>query len=85
MSNQKRFSAQERVISAASFFDCIKPSSTVYLDCRFPVIYLITCIKCSPQYVGDTSQKITEQFNWHKACLKISKTMTFAIYRQIFP
>ena len=33
-------------------------------------IYLITCCKCSLQYVGETLQKLNERFNLQKTGLK---------------
>ena len=33
-------------------------------------MYLITCCKCSLQYVGETLQKLNERFNLQKTGLK---------------
>ena len=60
------FSAQDRIVSTASkqLFGCVAPSGTVYFACHSAnVSYIITCSRCSLQYVGETGQKINERFN----------------------
>ena len=40
-------------------------------DCKSPnTIYLITCLNCSMQYTGETSQIIRERFNVHRNHIK---------------
>ena len=40
---------------------------TTYIDCSSPsAIHLITCNRCSLQYVGQTAQKFNERFNLYK-------------------
>ena len=47
------------------------PVVTDSLDCNSSnVIYLITCKKCSLQYVGETAQKLRERFNHHASCFR---------------
>ena len=63
------FSVQDRIFSIASknTFDCVTLSGTIYLDFHLPtLIYVITCSRCSLQYVGKTDQKIC--FKNHKEC-----------------
>ena len=52
--------------SSKSIFDCVVPSGTTYADCHSAnVIYLITCSRCSSQYLRETVQKLKKRFNWH--------------------
>ena len=79
------FSAQDRVVSTAStqIFDFVLPSGTVHLDYHSPVIYLITCSRCSVQYVGKAGPKINDGLNWHKLYLKNPKYIVLVGYYQI--
>ena len=57
---QHKFFPKNKCISSVTFrdYDCIVPPGTIYLNCHSSnVIYLITCSKCSLQYVGETVQK----------------------------
>ena len=65
MSNEFSLSPENKVFSTVSkhIFDHDTPSSTDYLDCHSPVIYLVTYTGCSLQYIEETGQKINERFN----------------------
>ena len=69
---QNKFFPKNKAVSSVTFrqYDCIVPPGTTYINCHSSnVIYLITCSKCSLQYVGETVQKINERFGWHNTCL----------------
>ena len=64
------FKAKDKVVSTSSkrIFNCIVPPGSVYIDCHSSnLIYLLTCSRCSLQYVGETVQKLNERLNWHKS------------------
>lgn len=46
------------------------PSNIDKINCNTGnLIYLITCQKCSLQYVGETCLKLRERFNLHRSCI----------------
>ena len=47
---------------------------TQHLHCKSKIIiYLVTCTKCSVQYVGSTSNKFIVRFRNHKSAMKTNK------------
>ena len=73
---------KDKVVSTVThrIYDCIIPSSIISLNCHSSnLIYLLTCLTCYLQYVGETVQQINERFGIHntgfrkpeKACCKI--------------
>ena len=44
--------------------------------------YLITCIRCSLQNIGETSRKINARFNWHKI-RRLPKTLNISLLSDI--
>lgn len=72
---QKQFYPTDKVVSAATHrvHDVIVPENTIYLNGHSPnVIYLLTCMKCGLQYVGETVQKLNERTNTHNSNIKHS-------------
>ena len=59
-------------------YECIVPASSTYVnDHSSNVVYLITCSKCKPQYVRETSQILNERFNWHNSCFRNPTAYSF--------
>lgn len=60
VSSNFTFTLRKKVTSAITkrMYDCAKPPQAVYLNCHSPVIYLITCCRCSFQYVGKALTKL---------------------------
>ena len=70
---KQQFLARDRAVSSCTkrIYDCITPPGSIYIDCNFPnVIYLITCNKCSLQYVGETVCKLNARFGGHRKGIK---------------
>jgi len=44
------------------------------------VIYLITCLKCQIQYVGETKRKLKDRFNNHRSDIKLHKQTAVSIH-----
>ena len=51
------------------------------LNCKSDnVIYLIWCLKCKVQYVGETSKSLQERFSAHVSCIRTKKQTAIAIH-----
>ena len=47
------------------------------LNCKSThVIYLVTCLNCKEQYVGETGQNLSIRFNKHRSDIEIGKRST---------
>jgi len=44
------------------------------------VIYLITCLKCHIQYVGETSNPLRERMNGHRSCINLNRDTPIGIH-----
>lgn len=69
---QFKFFPADYVVSSVTLrkYACVRPCSNEYVNCHSSnVVYLITCLKCALQYVGETSQKLNERFAFHLTCL----------------
>ena len=65
-------STKDHFVSSSThrIYKTIIPSKFNHVDCNTNnLIYLITCRKCSLQYVGETCQKLRERFNHHRSCI----------------
>ena len=65
-------STKDHFVSSSThrIYKTIIPSKLNHVDCNTSnLIYLITCRKCSLQYVGETCQKLRERFNHHRSCI----------------
>ena len=77
---QYKFFPSDSVISSTTLrqYHCVRPAGNDYINCHSSnCIYLITCMKCSLQYVGETAQKLNERFAWHNSCLLYPKKYAF--------
>ena len=66
-------STKDHFVSSSThrIYKSVIPSTFSHVDCNTSnLIYLITCKKCSLQYVGETCQKLRERFNHHNSCIK---------------
>ena len=71
-------------------YDCDSFTSSTYhayfqfndtLNCRTKnVIYLITCIKCRKQYIGETGRCLAERLTDHRSCIKNKKLTPVAVH-----
>ena len=53
-------------------------SSGLNINCKTScVIYLISCIKCGKQYVGQTRQPLHKRLNNHRSCIVNNKLSTY--------
>jgi len=51
------------------------------MNCNsFNVIYLITCLKCKLQYVGETYRKLKDRLNDHKSNIRTNKETAIGIH-----
>ena len=58
-------------------FSLGKSDNTIKLACNTKnVVYLLTCAKCSLQYVGMTTQTISNRFDGHRSAIKNKKVST---------
>ena len=52
-----------------------------YMNCNTRnVIYLVTCLKCKLQYVGETKRTLRERFNNHRSDIHLSKHTAIGIH-----
>jgi GIY-YIG catalytic domain len=50
-------------------------------DCNsFNVVYLITCLKCKIQYVGETGNPLHVRMNAHRSCIMLNKDTPIGIH-----
>ena len=70
----KEFVPRDKAISSCTkrTYDCITPPGTIYVDCHSAnLIYLLTCMKCGLQYVGETVQQLNARFTMHRTGIKM--------------
>ena len=70
----KEFIARDKAISSCTkrVYECITPPGTSYVDCHSSnLIYLLTCLKCGLQYVGETVQQLNARFTMHRSGIKM--------------
>lgn len=76
--NMLKLNSQVMSTATHRIYDVIVPQG-VKINCHSSnVVYLITCNKCSLQYVRETSYKLDKIFNCHKSCLKYPKKFGFS-------
>ena len=66
---RKDFFPSDRVVSSSTqrVYDVICPPGTMNLSCNSTnLVYLLTCTKCSLQYVGETIQGLNQRFSEHR-------------------
>src|SRR5215469_4254203 len=44
------------------------------------IIYLVTCAKCSKQYVGQTSTTLSDRINNHLSCIRTNKDTPISLH-----
>ena len=45
-----------------------------YFSCKSTnVVYLVTCKRCSKQYVGETGRQLSDRINQHLSCIRLNK------------
>ena len=44
------------------------------------VIYVINCLKCNKQYVGETGRKLKDRLNNHRSDIRLKKQTAIAIH-----
>ena len=69
------FLPMNRIVSSSTqrVYDVIVPPGTTYVNCNSSnLIYLLTCSKCSLQYVGETIQGLNQRFSEHRQGINIS-------------
>lgn len=64
----------------STVFDKCFPIDDV-LNCNScNIIYLITCLKCKIQYVGETGNALRDRMNGHRSCVKLNKDTPVGIH-----
>ena len=77
---QNKFVPVNNILSTTTnrLYKYIVPAGSIYVnDHSSNVVYLITCNKCKPQYVGETSQNLNTRFNWHNSCFRNPTAFSF--------
>ena len=62
------FVPSDRIVSSSTqrIYDVVIPPGTKFVNCQSSnLIYLLTCSKCSLQYVGETIQGLNQRFSEH--------------------
>ena len=71
--NFNKFVTVNNVLSTSinRLYKYIVPAGSTYVnDHPSNVVYLITCNKCKPRNVGETSQNLKKRFNWYNSCFR---------------
>ena len=77
---QDKFQPCDKIVSTTTLrmYNCIVPEGSLDLDCHSSnVVYLITCLGCGMQYVGETCQQLNARFNWHNTCFRHPEKYAF--------